>query len=111
MKKIMEFWKKLKYWQKGGIIGSLVYLTYLILVWGILQSCEGGLGCAGLIVLVVPLAIISYPFNSFIERFINILPDFLGILTSWILMLFLTIIQGFLIGALIGLIVGKLKKK
>ena len=35
MKKIKQFWKKLKYWQKGGIIGLII---------GIFFAITGGVG-------------------------------------------------------------------
>ena len=28
MKKLKKFWNKLKYWQKGGIIGIIIFVLY-----------------------------------------------------------------------------------
>ena len=114
MKKIKKFWEKLKYWQKGAIVGIIFgliswligSLTQLILPSVDLENPSSVL-IYSFALLFLGLYItgrILFPLNYNMDEndFINLVfyaGSFIGII-------FYT-----LIGALIGLIIGKLKKK
>ena len=98
MKKIKKFWSKLKLWQKGGIIGF---------IFGLIVSLGGSLlPILGLFLIFLSLLII------FIFAGLNMLSD-----DPWgpegiaAIAFLLSPIFYALIGALIGLIIGKVKKK
>jgi hypothetical protein len=87
-----KFWNKLKYWQKGGIIFSLLGILISILAF----NCSDTPFCWGVFIATMPVSFASTPSTYDIQPFV--LPVFITV-------------QYFLIGALIGLIMGKVKKK
>ena len=99
MKKIKEFWRKLKYWQKGMYTGGFISLSLAIISYilitivdyngGDLQFATFG-GALGVDNLYWFLLIhLIFPFWVIVFTFIPLL----------------------VMGALIGLIIGKIKKK
>jgi len=84
-------WQRLKYWQKGGVIGFIVGLG---IVYSIINCSGETTLCWSLLLLTATSVMIS---NLFSHEILN--PIFI----------FSVLIQYFLIGALIGLIIGKVK--
>ncbi|MBI2657789.1 hypothetical protein HYX08_03805 [Candidatus Woesearchaeota archaeon] len=101
MKKIKQFWKELKYWQKGATIGLLIGIIYIIYLFSTLLLITHKEIFAPLndLILYFPREIGDIAFECW---FCNSLLAFISILS---------IIQFTLFGALIGLIMGKIKKK
>lgn len=120
-KNFKEWWKKLKGWQKGGIIGALVCTIIFLTSGFVFSSCLANriveypsrpwgavytsFSCAleygwGIFLGVFPFAIIIMVFNIVLPFPFGL---FVGILDA--------IITGFITGALIGLIIQKIKKK
>lgn len=115
MEKLKKFWGKLKYWQKGGIIGFLLGISYLILFW--------------LSVYLTFLFPNIDPDNDLFFRILLYPVLMLGILPAMLLTIFpvcegqscldfirlvgplISIVSLSLLGALIGFIIGKIKKK
>lgn len=99
MKKIKQFWNKLRYWQKGGIIGLLVGIIYIIYLFS----------------TTLLIREIFAPLNDLILHFPRVIGDI--VFECWfcnsllVFIAILSITQFALIGALIGLIIGKVKKK
>ena len=99
--KVKQFWKKLKYWQKGGIDGLIVGIIYVMYLWGTL-------------LLIIHKEIFA-PLNDLILYFPREIGDI--VFECWwcnslfVFVTILSVIQFALIGAFIGLIIGKLKKK
>ncbi len=100
MRKVKKFWGKLEYWQKGGIVGlsmGIVYITYLF--GTLLFTSKEIFAPLNDLILFFPREIGDIIFECWL---CNSLLVFIAILS---------VIQFALIGALIGLIIGKLKKK
>lgn len=102
------FWNKLKYWQRGAIIGFTIYLPILILsllmcfgdsTGATREGCEG----AGWLLLFLGLP------TSLIEIFLEKLD--LSIREQVFNLLFLDLLQYVLGGAIIGWIISKFIKK
>ena len=125
MKNIKQFWKNLKYWQKGGAIGLLIGIIFAIsgtvgilkCGWnpGHLASPEGLCRNPFFIILFyLPLLSTTYlswlllSWAEYMIKDIGFVTDmfFLIIIPSLTLIFFC-----FGVGALIGLVIGKLKKK
>jgi hypothetical protein len=101
--KLKTWWQGLKYWQKGGIIGALVPIILLALSFFCVSIISGDES----IFCTIPLVPISFFFVfDILVRF-----DFLPNKIVMIFYYLFSIVIYFLIGALIGLIIGKLKKK
>jgi len=100
MRKIKKFWNKLKCWQKGGIVGFIVSLVFVIINTFIVY---GGLGL-----------IIFYPINWFLFDFFNLFNLRNCGESCWGVTILIGNIEfiGFitLIGLLIGLIIQKSEK-
>lgn len=94
--------KKLPYWIKGGVIGVLILLllTSIFLIYDKIYSPE----MTPLFGIIALTSIIILPIMLLLQ---NTLSD------SWILLIFiiLTVIIWFLIGAIIGFVIEKIKKK
>lgn len=118
MKKLKKFWSKLKYWQKGGIIGGFLFtiFAYFWIFIGLDFACnlfypdKGDFGCLILIVPLVPAVFVVGLFGDFVRQYsleANILVNILGYIYATLIYF----LQGFILGALIRLIIGKVKKK
>lgn len=108
MKGLKQFWKKLKYWQKGGMIGALLFLIYGILVFFYTRSDVSSFVLGGDFafgILMLPATLLSGIFLH-----LGIISDTPSIM-AYLAVYFSALIEGFLVGALIGLIIGKVKKK
>lgn len=94
---MVKFWKKLKYWQKGGIIGLIVSILPFVFIQFNLEVLKE-------IVLFLPRNIIvdKLNFNSNYGSGIG------GSIADVIIANFLVYP---LVGILIGLIIGKIKEK
>lgn len=96
MKKLKKFWSKLKYWQKGGLIGFLLGVVYLFFLFP--NDYIFGKYTYG---------VLFYLGETFCGDegtfFFGIICE-LGIMFAYFLVYII-------IGALIGLIIKKLKKK
>jgi hypothetical protein len=106
-------WKNLSYWLRGGIIGLIVglFLLGIILIDGGVAQCDGpeGVSCnswVGEIVMSIflfialPFVLVGSSFNSSSFGPVGVILFFIGVFIS-----------PFLWGALIGLIVGKIKNR
>lgn len=112
----MKFWKKLSYWQKGGIISLLIYpVSYLIFIS--LRSPCNDLYCGfEWLYLIGPANIILLIFER--TPPVKIFEDWLSSIALtrweplgfWILILLNLLVYG-MIGALIGFVISKIKKK
>lgn len=110
MKKIKEFWRKLKYWQKGIIVGYIFGLISMTMTLYL-----------HLIIPNIPDSIYKYSFFLFffaddiIRRILFLLNFNLDKATYIKVVMYFGSVVGIifyiLIGALIGLIIGKIKKK
>ena len=89
MDKVKKVWKKLEYWQRGALIGISI----------------------GLFPLNEAITSVLVPINDIILRFPRILISFEISTFNFYLMFIYSIVQWYLLGALIGLIIGKVKKK
>ena len=94
MKKVKRFWKKLKYWQKGGIIGLLVGLIPY-LAFDIFPFLA--------VLAILPMIVISL--------LVGPQSDPLAIEGIAAYALIISPIFYLILGFIIGLIIGKLKKK
>ena len=98
----MEFWKKLKYWQKGGVIGVLLSFVLPIIF---LITFETIYFVSN---LILKMYYVPHAFSQFILE---------GLSCNWCLYenLFLELLFGtlqfILLGTLIGLIIGKFKNQ
>lgn len=106
---VREVWKKLSYWQKGGLIGGLIYsfvgLATLIMA---LNCTDEGLGCLSLLAPVYP----AYLLLGLIDlSFINNFPDLIATTIAGLSLILAPFLVGFLAGAAIGLIIGKIKRR
>jgi len=106
MRKIKEFWKKLKYWQKGGVIGLVTGFAISFIT--ILMLLNIGLIPNFLLYVLQPVLGVSYGIGFELQGLCDkICPkqfyDFLWI-SIYLLIYSLT-------GTLIGLVIGKVKKK
>lgn len=97
MKKIKQFWKNLKYWQKGGIIG---------LVIGLLLSTELGAEIIGGVFWILSYTLVCGLIYLTSE---NLFGKCANIILKLDVM-FLPLLFG-IIGTLIGFIIEKLKKR
>jgi|SRR3989344_1029956 len=94
------FWKNWPYWLRGGVVGAGVTL----ISWALTNACTKIIvvpGYDGLGFECLPFALIWFPFWPF--DVLTSLPD--------ILYIFIGTIFWFVVGSLIGLIIGKLKSK
>jgi len=99
MKKLKEWWKKLEYWKKGGVIGLIVGIilgTSTILC----ALSNFGEGCLPLIVFWL----FWFPFEKIFEK----IP---GSIAYAIFGYGFFIIEYAIVGALIGFIISKIRKK
>src|SRR3989338_7260466 len=102
MRKIKEIWRKLKYWQRGGII-TLIFLWLYIWILGFICNEIQAICVLSLFGIQAP----AFYFAIFIENIYQIELSFRQL--SWIFTVVTTIFW-VIIGALIGLIIGKVKK-
>lgn len=99
-------WNKLKYWQKGAVIGAIVYGSYGTVAYLIAPLC--GWDCWELYVLTLSI-------QDFLVRFIHspVLyvwdSSALDTLDFWVWSLS-SLLLGFLGGSVIGYIIGKYKQ-
>ena len=81
-------WEKLPYWLKGGLIGGIISIILLIIFLSITKVCiDPSPGCVPMITQLNLIQLNTY------------------------LIFICSIIIGFLIGAFVGFIIKKLKKK
>jgi hypothetical protein len=102
MKRLKLLWNKFKYWQKGGVIGAILYSSIFAIIFLRGDTSE-------LVIPFVPTIIIILILCGE-SHFPGLLPDYLcknelGISSI------ISLILGFFFGALIGLIIGKIKRK
>lgn len=110
MRKIMKLWNKLAYWLKGAIISTLLFSILLISILTLYFSENNHSDMVGLVFLMLgtPLLQITVIPTGFHE---NIVTRFL-IETYFPYTLFLSsFLTWVIIGALIGLIVEKFKRR
>lgn len=105
MKNLKQFWKKLKYWQKVGILFGLLHIaTSLIVLFDIL-NCPPEFCWSNFSFLMLDVFIGAFP----------LLKMNLAFSIKWVIWLVISFINGFVLGAiigsLIGLIIRKIKKK
>ena len=95
--------KELSAWLKGGVIGIIIFFVLVIPLLICAFSCSSE-GCIGCLIFSLPLI-----FGSIFSWFdiINIENDILG----YIVIAIINIPLYFLIGALIGWIVGKIRNR
>jgi len=107
----MEFWKKLKYWQKGGIIGAILYSVSFQIIWMFLDYMPKQ-GVYQITIPFVPL-LIGILILCGESHFSGILPSFLcdSKIAEAGVMIFVSLIMGFLFGTVIGLTIGKFKNQ
>ena len=99
---MIKFWKKLKYWQKGGIIGAISYSILVIFAYSCKMSCPS---------IIYDLLHFQAKFEVMIrEWYIDFTDPVYSIFEFGIIMI-PSIIFGLILGALIGLIIGKIKEK
>ena len=103
MRKIKEFWNKLKYWQKGGIIGLLVGLIPYLAFYLFNVDMFPFLAIPLAIPVILPMIVISLLVGS--------QSDPLAIEGIAAYALIISPIFYLILGFIIGLIIGKLKKK
>lgn len=100
MIKVKKLWRKLKYWQKGGIIGLIFGLIALFVMYNYVSTFSN-------IFIVLP-----YLFFVTILWILNALPnDPLAPEGIVVIAIFLSTIFYTLLGILMGVIIGKIKKK
>ena len=105
----MKFWNKLKYWQKGGIIGFLLSLSFVIYLWVALvyfQHEPPNFFKFSLGFLILPPSFIVMILTKLFGGQIEVFTIELMVITALITPMFY-----FLVGALIGLIIGKYKNQ
>ena len=91
-------WKNLSYWLKGGIIGIIVLIILLIIGFILDLTIQSSFFPYTLMMIFIPLI----PFVLIIEAFGIGFED---------VIFFITLPAYFIIGAVIGWIVGKIKSK
>jgi hypothetical protein len=103
-------WKNLAGWLKGGIIGGVVGIIPILLLFLRRYTDIFSLGEKILIIYSIPFYFLLKPLkpsvfvvNLQLEAKPNIILDFFGLIMAFIILL--------IIGALIGLIISKLKSK
>ncbi len=96
-------WKNWPYWIRGGLLGAIITIIGYIFIIMV------GIGFP--ILFYIPDIIIALPYRFIAKSFVyNILGSNLGsyvLLFSYIIAIF----PNFIIGAIIGLIIGKIKSK
>ena len=109
-------WKNWPYWVRGGLIGGLiaVVLDLIILSSGILFLNDlnannlSGYQRFVLYFIIIPMGLISFPL-------LMILVPLFGygeaITAGYFFLPFVSIVSFFIIGAIIGLVYGKIKKR
>jgi len=103
MKKINEYWSKLKYWQMGGLIGLILgfFIPVLSLALSLLSEFFIGI----FIISSIPIWLILPE----IELLFNI--PYRGHTPSLIIILLFEAILYPIVGVIIGYIIGKIKSK
>ena len=103
MKKLKTWWRGLKYWQKGGMIGALIPIILIL----VSLFCVSVISGDESIYCTIPFFLISFFFVLDILVIFDFLPN-------QIIMIFYylsSIVIYSVIGALIGLIIEKIKRK
>lgn len=116
MKKIKKFWKKLDYWQRGGIMGFVVPILYFIIISFLdfilvifikndtfLRSLQS--------ISYFPLTIFSWLFDSLIFKDIDCMSEICALGGYHLLLTFFSPILYAILGGVIGLIVSTMKKQ
>lgn len=100
-------WKNWPYWLKGGLIGDLIVIIggLLTLLLSNIFPPFGLLWLPFLIILVLPVFFLCAGDPHFDLCSVGYLTGF------WYLFVLLVLVECFIIGAIIGLIVGKIKSK
>ena len=89
-------WKNGPYWLKGSIVGSYIGLTIGIIIYFLFELRE--------------LSLLSYPLSKYIA--VALIPILgLNFFSVFIVSIILLLIESILIGALIGWIYGKVKRR
>jgi len=106
MNKLKQRWQGLKYWQKGGLIGAGIILLVNTIAFSLAIYASGNASNVGEAILFFELITIGIPIFIFV-------PFELHTLSEEVKKLFFiwSIFAFYLIGALIGLIIGKVKGK
>ena len=98
MGNVRNFWKKLKYWQKGGVIGFLLFIIYYLIIL--------------IVTLIISYRIGNFNCGFFVEHKPCSFSEFfrlnLLILSNWIKNYG---IYSIIIGGIIGLIIDTFKRK
>ena len=108
--RLKDRWKNLKPWGKGGFIGLFIYslISIITLLWYLVEIIRNNSSDQiGLIWLIpgIPLIIFTIPTNLHE----NLFTEFL--MSSYSIYFISLAIIYFLIGALVGLFIGKVKSK
>ncbi|MBI2650283.1 hypothetical protein HYX04_03140 [Candidatus Woesearchaeota archaeon] len=102
MRKTKQFWGKLKYWQKGGVIGLIFGLIVFYFSFSPFYDSP-------FLIILIALPYLSF---ATILWILNALPnDPLAPEGIVVIAVYLSPIFYTLLGILIGLIIGKIKKK
>jgi len=98
-------WKEWPYWLKGGIMGLIVYLIIFGLFFIVSLNCRKGF-CG-----YISINTVLYFFVSIIFLILNI--DIIPYLSNPLAILFILVnlTAVFVIGSLIGFIIGKIKSR
>ncbi|MBC8500562.1 MAG: hypothetical protein ISS25_03295 [Nanoarchaeota archaeon] len=71
MKKITKFWRRLSYWQKGGIIGFLIPICLLVigfLLNHLLFFKDNSINLLIVDIFYFPMGLFSYFFDLFVKK-------------------------------------------
>lgn len=105
---MIKFWNRLKYWQRGAMIGFIIYLPILILASIMCLGDFSGAsreGCEGAGFFLIFLGLPTSLIEMFLEKFT------LSVSEQVLNLLLLDFLQYVLGGAIIGWIMGKFIKK
>ena len=105
MNKLKEFWRKLKYWQKGGLIGILVPSIFLLVSLIVPSSLEIVSFTIGM-----GFILLNYWLGVPISYFTNCMGESCWGYWFYISFIF-SIIEFFFIGVLISWLIKKLKNE
>lgn len=106
MARLKEIWKKLKYWQKGGIVFGVFHIIVLSISIFLLIIGEKGVLLI-IIFLEFPSLLVSGPLFSFVFKREMTIPDFAGY--YWMVGFAFGTATWSLIGAFIGYLIDIIK--
>ena len=98
----MEFWKRLRYWQKGAIIGAISYGILPFILYSCKFSCPS---------LLFDLLHFQGEFEVMIRDLYIDFSDPIYFIFEFGAVMISSMISGLFLGALIGFIIGKFQKQ